>query len=97
MSLGLDVDPGPSGLAEAGAGLDLQDDCGAADLSAPVEALPPQPFSLSDRVRLHPGESLVIATLAGVVIGAFLGGLRGRMGSGSPVGGSGGSSGTGRG
>ena len=73
MSPDLDADPGPSGLAEAGAGLSLQDNWGDDDLSAPVEALPPQPFSLSDEVRLRPSRSLGAALLAGVAAGLFLG------------------------
>jgi hypothetical protein len=75
MSPDLDVDPGPSGLAEAGAGLSLQDNCGTEDLSAPLEALPPQPFSLSDEVRFHPARSLGAALVAGVAAGVFLGRL----------------------
>ena len=75
MSPDLDADPGPSGLAEAGAGLSLLDACGADDLSAPLEALPPQPFSLSDEVRFHPGRSLGAALLTGVAAGLLLGRL----------------------
>jgi hypothetical protein len=80
MSLDLDADPGPSVLAEAGAGLALADGCGTEDLSAPLEALPPQPFSLSDEVRLRPGRSLGGVLLGGVVLGFLMGrtlGLRG--------------------
>lgn len=80
MSLDLDADPGPSVLAEAGAGLTLADGCGNEDLSAPLEALPPQPFSLSDEVRLRPGRSLGGVLLGGVVLGFLIGrtlGLRG--------------------
>ena len=80
MSPDLDADPGPSGLAEAGAGLSLQDAWGDDDLSAPLEALPPQPFSLSDEVRLRPGRSLGGVLLGGVVLGFLIGrtlGLRG--------------------
>lgn len=80
MSPDLDADPGPSGLAEAGAGLSLQDAWGEDDLSAPLEALPPQPFSLSDEVRLRPGRSLGAALLAGVAAGLILGRLLVRPG-----------------
>jgi hypothetical protein len=73
MSPDLESDPGPSGLAEAGAGLALLDSCGEADLSAPLEALPPQPFSLSDEVRLRPARSLGGAFLGGLLAGVLLG------------------------
>ena len=85
MSPDLDADPGPYGLAEAGAGLSLQDDCGAEDLSAPLEALPPQPFSLSDEVRLHPARSLGAFVLAGVAAGLVIGRLVFRERRGTPV------------
>ena len=73
MSPDLDADPGPSGLAEAGAGICLDEDCGDADLSAPLEALPPQPFSLGDEMKLRPGRTLGGALAAGVVLGLVLG------------------------
>ncbi|MFM8940074.1 MAG: hypothetical protein ACKOEY_08755 [Phenylobacterium sp.] len=73
MSLGLDVDPGPAVLAEAGAGLSLADGCRDQDLSAPLEALPTQPFSLTDEVRLRPGRSLGAALLGGVALGFLVG------------------------
>ena len=80
MSPDLDADPGPSGLAGAGAGLWPSETCADADLSAPLEALPPQPFSLRDEVRLHPARSLGGALAAGLVIGfvarVVLGGVR---------------------
>ena len=75
MSPDLDADPGPSGLAEAGAGLSLHDSWGEDDLSAPLEALPPQPFSLSDEVRFHPARSLGVALLTGVAAGLLVGRL----------------------
>ena len=75
MSPDLDADPGPSGLAEAGAGLTQQDSWAEADLSAPLEALPPQPFSLSDEVRLRPARSLGATLLLGVAAGLVLGRL----------------------
>jgi hypothetical protein len=74
MSPDLDADPGPSGLAEAGAGIFLED-CSDPDLSAPLEALPPQPFSLGDEVRLRPGRTLGRALFAGLILGLFLGRL----------------------
>ncbi len=73
MSSDLDTDPGPAVLAEAGAGLSLADACGDDDLSAPLEALPPQPFSLSDEVRLRPARSLGGVLLGGVALGFFMG------------------------
>ena len=80
MSPDLDADPGPSGLAGSGAGLWHSEACAEADLSAPLEALPPQPFSLRDEVRLHPARSLGGALATGLVIGLaaglVLGGLR---------------------
>ena len=72
MSPDVDADPGPSGLAEAGAGIFLED-CGDADLSAPLEALPPQRFSLGDEVRLRPGRTLGRALFAGLILGLVLG------------------------
>ena len=72
MSPDLDADPGPSGLAEAGAGI-FPEDCGDPDLSAPLEALPPQPFSLGDEIRLRPGRTLGRALLAGLILGLVLG------------------------
>lgn len=75
MSPDLDADPGPSGLAEAGAGICLAGDCGDPDLSAPLEALPPQPFSLGDEVRLRPGRTLGGALAAGLLMGLLLGRL----------------------
>lgn len=73
MSLDLDVDPGPAVLAEAGAGLSVADGCRDQDLSAPLEALPPQPFSLTDEVRLRPGRSLGAALLGGLALGFLMG------------------------
>lgn len=75
MSPDLDADPGPSGLAEAGAGI-FPEDCGDPDLSAPLEALPPQPFSLGDEIRLRPGRTLGRALFAGLILGIFLGRFR---------------------
>ncbi|MEI7572901.1 MAG: hypothetical protein WCJ52_07225 [Phenylobacterium sp.] len=71
MSPDLDADPGPSGLAEAGAGI-FPEDWGDPDLSAPLEALPPQPFSLGDEIRLRPGRTLGRALFAGLILGLFL-------------------------
>lgn len=79
MSSDLDADPGPAILAEAGAGLSLSERCSEADLSAPLEALPPQPFSLSDEVRLHPGRSLGAVLLGGVALGFILGRTLGHL------------------
>ncbi|MCA6248883.1 MAG: hypothetical protein IM650_10005 [Phenylobacterium sp.] len=73
MSSDLDADPGPVVLAEAGAGLSLADGRRDQDLSAPLEALPPQPFSLTDEVRLRPGRSLGAALLGGVALGFLMG------------------------
>jgi hypothetical protein len=61
MSLDLDADPGPAGLAEAGAGLSPADGAEEIDLSAPLEALPAQAFSLSDEVRFHPADRSLAA------------------------------------
>ncbi|MFM8941156.1 MAG: hypothetical protein ACKOEY_14430 [Phenylobacterium sp.] len=73
MSLDLDADPGPAGLAEAGAGLSPADGADEIDLSAPLEALPVQPFSLSDEVRFHPARSLGAAVFAGIALGLLMG------------------------
>ncbi|MCA3721192.1 hypothetical protein [Phenylobacterium sp.] len=73
MSLDLDADPGPAGLAEAGAGLSPADGAEEIDLSAPLEALPAQAFSLSDEVRFHPARSLGAALLAGIALGLLIG------------------------
>lgn len=72
MSSDLERDPGPAVLAEAGAGLPVTDNGGDADLSAPLEALPPQPFSLTDEVRLRPGRSLGALFLGGLTLGFVL-------------------------
>ena len=73
MSLDLGTDPGPSVLAEAGAGLSAADGCEDADLSAPLEALPTQPFSLADEVRLRPTRSLGAVFVGGLTLGFFMG------------------------
>lgn len=73
MSLDLDADPGPAGLAEAGAGLSPADGVEESDLSAPLEALPAQSFSLSDEVRFHPARSLGAALVGGVALGLLVG------------------------
>lgn len=73
MSPDLENDPGPAGLAEAGAGLSPGEGCADADFTAPLEALPPQGFSLSDEVRFHPGRSLAAAFLGGLVLGLAMG------------------------
>ncbi|MFM8819767.1 MAG: hypothetical protein ACKOD3_04380 [Phenylobacterium sp.] len=71
LALDLSSDPGPATLAEAGAGLSPGEGCGDQDLFAPLEALPPQAFSLSDEVRLRPARSLTAAFLAGLALGVL--------------------------
>lgn len=79
MSSDLDTDPGPAVLAEAGAGLSVLEDGRDEDLSAPVEALPPQPFSLTDEVRLRPARSLGALFVGGLTLGFVLGRTLGRL------------------
>jgi hypothetical protein len=60
-------------LVESGAGLSEAERSAPDPMSAPIERMPPEPFSLKAEIRKNPGLYVGIGALAAVGLAAFLG------------------------